>query len=53
MCCPVDAIRVWGGLCRVLDHCIDCDVCARYCPADAISPASALEAGAAAAGRVT
>jgi Fe-S-cluster-containing hydrogenase component 2 len=50
MCCPVDAIRVWAGVCRVLETCIDCDLCARYCPADAIT--SALTSQALAAGSV-
>lgn len=36
MCCPVDAIRVWYGVCSILDHCIDCNVCVLYCPSDAI-----------------
>lgn len=39
MCCPVDAIRVWGGSCGILDHCIDCNVCILYCPLDAIAAA--------------
>jgi Fe-S-cluster-containing hydrogenase component 2 len=51
MCCPVDAIRVWAGVCRILERCIDCDVCARFCPADAITPAPGPEAGATAAGQ--
>lgn len=37
MCCPVNAIRVWGGSCTILDHCIDCNVCVLYCPLDAIT----------------
>ena len=52
MCCPVDAIRVWAGICQVLEPCIDCDLCARYCPADAITPAPAPTPQARGAGAV-
>jgi Fe-S-cluster-containing hydrogenase component 2 len=45
MCCPVDALRVWAGTCRVLEECIDCDVCILYCPADAIRAAGAEDGG--------